>query len=434
MQGKQGNKPMTRKNPSARSNALARFAAGAVLAASCLAPNAFAQKKAKIFGFYPNFDLTPMLTDAQLNLLTHVIYFSARMPSDGNLTDNYVITQINGQKLVDIIGRGQSKGVKVLLGIGGWDLSNEFAGVAGNDAKRKLFASSAAKFCKDNGLAGIDIDWEFPTGNQANLASLLSEVGKTFKPAGLIFTLSVNGQAPDYYGSSALNAADYVLIMSYDNGTPHSTYDQAVQAVNAYSGQVSAKSKLVLGVPFYGKSGGVTKSYGDLLKSNPGLSAGANDYSGYNFNGPDLIAQKAGYIVDQGGGGLMIWQVSQDGFTTAAPGGVLLAAMNKGITNKGAILDKAVVSIPGFRNPARAAFDREAGYLSSRTPALATGSYRLKVVSPDGRSVRNLNGTSGAENGFTGLAAGRYLYKLEGVAPGARTAPQPSRDENRSGR
>src|SRR3989338_3159687 len=87
--------------------------AAAALLLSGLVGSAMGQAKMKIFGFYPNFDLTPTLTDAQLALLTHVIYFSIKMPTNGQVTDQYVGTQINGQKLVDIIDRGRNKNVKV---------------------------------------------------------------------------------------------------------------------------------------------------------------------------------------------------------------------------------------------------------------------------------------------------------------------------------
>jgi hypothetical protein len=76
----------------------ARFALALVLAASCFAPDASAQKKMKIFGFYPDFDLTPMLANAQMDLLTHVIYFSIVMPPDGNLTDAYVTSPAAGSR------------------------------------------------------------------------------------------------------------------------------------------------------------------------------------------------------------------------------------------------------------------------------------------------------------------------------------------------
>jgi hypothetical protein len=381
---KEGLRRMARSFPVTRSRRVL-FSAGAAL---LLATPAMAQKKVKVFGFYPSFDLTPALTNGQLDGITHVIFFSVRMPTDGRLTDTYVSTQTNGQKLVDIIGRGASRGVKVLLAIGGWELSAEFAGVAGDANRRKAFAQTAAQFCKDNGLAGIDIDWEFPTGHQANLALLLDEINLTFKPAGLMLTMSVNGEAPQYYGASALNKTDFILIMAYDMGTPHSTYNHAVSAVGAYAGQVTQKSKLVLGMPFYGKSGGATRTYAELLQMNPNLSPSANDYSGYNFNGPNLIEQKSSYIVDQGGGGTMIWQISQDAVTGAAPKGVLLTAMNSGFSARGATLDKAPLPIGKSRR--RVAFcplRRERGVFSLSDKGLTPGIYQLTLFTAPGKAL-----------------------------------------------
>ncbi|MDB5048780.1 MAG: glycoside hydrolase family 18 [Fibrobacteres bacterium] len=406
------------------------------LAASCLAPNAFAQKKMKIFGFYPDFDLTPMLTNAQLDLLTHVIYFSIMMPADGNLTDTYVTTVptsgqkpgVNGQKLIDVRDRAQTRGVKVLLGVGGAERSDNIGTVAGNANLRAKFASSAATFCTSNGLAGVDIDWESPYsppgGAQGNLASLVQEISSAFKPKGLIVTISVNGEAAAAYGSAAMNAADNVLIMAYDNGDP--SYNQAVSEMGTFGSMAGSKSKLVLGVPFYGRTGGATMTYSDMYKANPSLGAGTNNYQGYMFNGPDLLSQKAGYVVDQSAGGMMIWQVSQDAVTTQTAGGILLSAMNKGFTNKGATLDKVVpISIVAPNRAGRIARDRESGYLASRTLTLAPGGYRLSVVSPDGRSVRFVTEPGQSGNSvakLAGTASGRYLYRLQ-AEPGALADP-----------
>jgi GH18 family chitinase len=330
---------------------------------------------------------------------------------------------INGQKLIDIRDRGASRGVKVLLGVGGADRSVNIGTVAGSASLRQKFASSAAAFCSANGIAGIDIDWESPYsppgGSQGNLAALIKEMSAAFKPKGLIVTISANGEVPASYGSEAMNAADNVLIMAYDNGNP--TYEQAVAQFGAFAGQVSSKSKLVLGVPFYGRTGAATMTYSEMYKANPNIGSGTNSYAGYNFNGPDLLSQKAGYTVDQGGGGMMIWQVSQDAITAQVAGGILLTAMNKGFTSKGATLDKIPTTIIQSRS-IRNAMQRESGYLTSRTLALAPGGYRLSVVSPDGRSVQTVARTAG--NGdfkvnLSGASAGRYLYKLEGAPESA---------------
>jgi chitinase len=53
--------------------------------------------------------------------------------------------------------------VKALLAVGGWNLgSAPFHQIAASASNRQAFATQAAKFLRDRGFDGLDLDWEYP--------------------------------------------------------------------------------------------------------------------------------------------------------------------------------------------------------------------------------------------------------------------------------
>jgi hypothetical protein len=111
-------------------------------------------------------------------------------------------------------------------------------------------------------------------------------------------------------GSSVLDDVDFLNIMIYDMGNPHSPYSAAVNAIPIWCEQKGlAKEKFMLGVPFYSNNPDVL-TYAQIVAQNPD-AATQDNVGGYDYNGLPTITQKTNLALEQAGG-IMIWEIGQD--------------------------------------------------------------------------------------------------------------------------
>lgn len=141
-----------------------------------------------------------------------------------------------------------------------------------NDSLRALVVADCKRVIDSYGLDGIDIDWEFPgRGEQAlseeedvaNYVKLLSDLRNALGKDKII-TIACAGSGYGVDFKAMAEIIDQFNIMAYDMGTPPSHHsalynservgwlssDQSVR--NFIEGGVPA-SKIVLGMPFYGR-------------------------------------------------------------------------------------------------------------------------------------------------------------------------------------
>ncbi|KAJ9640810.1 Chitinase 4 [Knufia peltigerae] len=347
---------------------------------------------ARNVGYYVNWAIYARnftVQDLQTQFLTHVLYAFAKVdPASGNvlLSDTWADTDkpwpgddtsatglnLFGNLKQLYLRKIQNRNLKTLLSIGGWTFSPSFATATSTEQGRQNFANSAVTLLQDLGFDGIDIDWEYPADatQAANFVSLLQTLRAALDASSTRnnqtrFLMSVAVSAgPDKYNVLDVPGMDasldfwnlmaYDFIVSNSNVTafqdnlypsvnhPLSTPFNANDAVDAYLEKGVDRSRLVLGMPLYGRSFLNSTGPGSPCLPDPNGSwepgvwdfkvlpkAGASEFfdpraiASYSFDNAtgnfitydtfDTVRlYKAGYVLNKGLGGGMWWETSAD--------------------------------------------------------------------------------------------------------------------------
>ena len=192
------------------------------------------------------------------------------------------------------------------------------------------------------GLDGIDIDWEYPTQNSAgisasprdteNFTKLMRDLRQALGPdKALTLATICSAQYMDF--KAFLPYVDFVNVMAYDMGgrdghhaslypSEHSGSMTSHEAVQAHMRAGVPPSKLVMGMPFYGKGKEGFQAYADSvakgltpqryveLWDSTGRFPYLLDETGqfvYAYENPRSISAKCRYILDNDLLGGMYW-------------------------------------------------------------------------------------------------------------------------------
>lgn len=262
----------------------------------------------QVIGYLPHYR-SEAIDALPYERLTDLIFFSVEPRANGSIDFSDAKPAI----LKKLTNLAKPKGVKVHLCVGGWGKSKGFSKMAADPATRIAFVRNLIIFLKKHELDGADLDWEHPKTKSeiGNFQKLLLELKKTFRFYGFELTVTVAGWGT-YLKPETIAFVDRIQIMAYDQGTPHSSFSGAKSDMKHWEKQGVPKSKLVLGIPFYGKNAkGQALGYSKILnRFKPG--ADSDLAGGYHFNGPATIRKKTAYAIREGYGGVMIWELGQD--------------------------------------------------------------------------------------------------------------------------
>jgi GH18 family chitinase len=250
------------------------------------------------------------ISQIRYDKLTDIVYFSIYPNSDGSLNTS----EINLTLQQGLIHTAHLNNVKVSICVGGWNLSANFSPVAANPAIRTTFINNLVQFCLNCGLDGIDLDWEpvWDPADKINYTIMIQELKTAMAPHALTLSVAVAAQGSEF-GSAAFGSIDWLHVMAYDMGTPHSSYDAALAALLHWESFGFSRAKIVLGLPFYGRYGSSWDlyPYKDIVNQYA-PEPGVDEVAGINFNGINTIKAKTSYVLENGYGGVMFWELTND--------------------------------------------------------------------------------------------------------------------------
>ena len=344
-------------------------------------------EKKIIIGYVPGFRgvLDQLSVDA--NKLTHINYAFVDVQDSMAWLSNMETDTVNFRLLNKL--KEVNPDLKILISIGGWTWSGNFSDATLTPESRSKFAKTSVQIVADYDLDGVDIDWEYPGQIGDNnkfrpedkqnytlmFEALRKELDKLSETTGKYYELTTAvGANYKYIAHTEMDKAvqylDYVNLMTYDfytsgdsaghhsNLYPPEGYDTDASAHKSFRMFMEAgvpAEKLVLGVPFYGRSwimqsadkhginmpvagrarGGGYTYIKDSLVNQKGFVRywDKNAKAPYLFNSEtnqlltyddeESVRLKCEYVLDNNMAGMMFWQYASD------PKEYLLDAMNE---------------------------------------------------------------------------------------------------------
>ena len=272
--------------------------------------------------------------------MTHINY------AFGHVNDTFDGLRIsNPDRLRQISGlKSVNPELNVMLSVGGWG-SGRFSEMASDSLRRLSFAQDCLKAVEEFGLDGIDIDWEYPTSDMAGIScspddrenfNLLMRDLRSVLGEDRLLTLASSAYAEYIDFRSCIGYLDFVNVMTYDMAdapyhhaalyASENTEGCADGAVKAHMEAGVPASKLVLGVPFYGRGGTpkmksrdykAIKEEGEFVilwdeKAQAPYLADGDGMLVLGFDNPRSLKIKCDYIKENGLLGAMYWDYNGD--------------------------------------------------------------------------------------------------------------------------
>lgn len=333
----------------------------------------------RVVGYYPGWAGSYSPADVPYDKLTHLNFAFIEPQSDGTVV---VGSQSKKDRLSELANYDDTGTVFLLSISSGW-YSGRFSDAASTPARRQRFAETAVDIMEQYNFDGLDLDWEYPDGSiraeDPHNFSLLLEAcrNELDSRVGSWTHLTMAGSpnpniADDAYEVGTIsNYLDHVNVMTYDyhgdwsNVTnfnapfdsppegPSSSSWNTTSHMQHWASKPIANDKLLMGMPFYGRSytgvagtndglfnsfdSATSETYYDIVQNIkpqsdyeyhwhpdaqvPWLYSAAED-TFVAYDNVDSITNKVDFVKNNGFGGAMCWELSQD------PSNTLISTMH----------------------------------------------------------------------------------------------------------
>lgn len=314
-----------------------------------------------IAGYLPEYRSYINVSEAAVHL-TDLILFSIEPNEDGGIEGSCCLDEGHyrvGREAREYKQQRQLEAgvigeeLRLFVTVGGSGRSENFATVLSDDEKRENFLSELKDLCLREKLSGVDFDWELPATRSEWSAyyRLVSAASYHFHASGLLVSLAVHPyhKLPD----SVCETVDRIHLMTYDMMPPlpptgtfnlltfhHAEYEQVVGEVKALSSRKCPSSKVVMGIPVYGRhyqNPHLVRTYSEIVDGLTAKRGGVlpsaihtlDSADGYRFDSPADVMKKVRYAASDEGklAGVFFWEVGQDKcHEKVSMGGILLKA------------------------------------------------------------------------------------------------------------
>ncbi|XP_029168632.1 probable chitinase 10 [Nylanderia fulva] len=226
--------------------------------------------------------------DIDPDLCTHVLYGFVVLDGSSLTIKSHDPWADIDNKFYEKIAEFKSKGLKVLMALGGWNDSagDKYSRLANSPAARQRFVAQALQFIEKYGFEGLDLDWEYPVcwqvdcnkgpeSDKEGFSQLVKELSDEFKPRGLLLSAAVSPSKrvidAGYDVPVLSKYLDWISVMTYDfhgqwdkktghvaplYGLPNDwepTFN-ANYSIHYWMEKGADPQKLIMGAPLYGQS------------------------------------------------------------------------------------------------------------------------------------------------------------------------------------